>query len=156
MILRMEETVKTDIFPRVDKTAAKRRPQTETQRNGSGLEARSSRMSEDELCHELKKLVASNMTLATSWSEWRDSNPRPHGPEPCAIPSFATPRNTLFHYRDLPLHCQGRTSEKKNEQAAQPAHSFWRRHPDLNWGIRILQTLALPLGYGADSKSSLC
>ncbi len=25
----------------------------------------------------------------------------------------------------------------------------WRRHPDLNRGIRILQTLALPLGYGA-------
>jgi hypothetical protein len=25
----------------------------------------------------------------------------------------------------------------------------WRRHPDLNWGIRVLQTLALPLGYGA-------
>ena len=30
-----------------------------------------------------------------------------------------------------------------------PAHFIWRRHPDLNWGIRILQTLALPLGYGA-------
>ena len=26
---------------------------------------------------------------------------------------------------------------------------FWRRHPDLNRGMRILQTLALPLGYGA-------
>ncbi len=25
----------------------------------------------------------------------------------------------------------------------------WRRHPDLNWGIKVLQTLALPLGYGA-------
>ena len=25
----------------------------------------------------------------------------------------------------------------------------WRRHPDLNWGIRVLQTHALPLGYGA-------
>ncbi len=25
----------------------------------------------------------------------------------------------------------------------------WRRHPDLNRGIRVLQTLALPLGYGA-------
>ena len=29
----------------------------------------------------------------------------------------------------------------------------WRRHPDLNWGVRVLQTLALPLGYGALSKS---
>ena len=27
------------------------------------------------------------------WSEWRDSNPRPLGPEPSAIPNFATPRN---------------------------------------------------------------
>ena len=26
---------------------------------------------------------------------------------------------------------------------------FWRRHPDLNRGIRVLQTHALPLGYGA-------
>ena len=26
----------------------------------------------------------------------------------------------------------------------------WRRHPDLNWGIEVLQTSALPLGYAAD------
>ena len=26
---------------------------------------------------------------------------------------------------------------------------FWRRHPDLNRGIKVLQTLALPLGYSA-------
>ena len=38
---------------------------------------------------------------------------------------------------------------------------FWRRHPDLNWGIKVLQTSALPLGYGAGynedrtSRSSL-
>ena len=25
---------------------------------------------------------------------------------------------------------------------------FWRYRPDLNWGMRVLQTLALPLGYG--------
>ena len=29
------------------------------------------------------------------WSEWRDSNPRPLGPEPSAIPNFATPRICL-------------------------------------------------------------
>ena len=28
----------------------------------------------------------------SEWSEWRDSNPRPLGPEPSAIPNFATPR----------------------------------------------------------------
>ncbi len=26
---------------------------------------------------------------------------------------------------------------------------FWRRHPDLNRGIKALQASALPLGYGA-------
>ena len=26
---------------------------------------------------------------------------------------------------------------------------FWRRHPDLNRGIKVLQTSALPLGYVA-------
>ena len=25
----------------------------------------------------------------------------------------------------------------------------WRRHPDLNRGVKVLQTFALPLGYGA-------
>ena len=28
----------------------------------------------------------------------------------------------------------------------------WRRHPDLNRGIKVLQTSALPLGYGATSS----
>ena len=31
-----------------------------------------------------------------------------------------------------------------------PQHlPYWRRHPDLNWGIKVLQTSALPLGYVA-------
>ena len=30
--------------------------------------------------------------------------------------------------------------------------SFWRYHPDLNRGMRVLQTLALPLGYGTTTK----
>ena len=29
--------------------------------------------------------------VSAFWSEWRDLNPRPLGPEPSAIPSFATP-----------------------------------------------------------------
>ena len=32
--------------------------------------------------------------------------------------------------------------------------SLWRRHPDLNRGVRVLQTLALPLGYGAKKNSA--
>ena len=28
---------------------------------------------------------------------------------------------------------------------------FWRRHPDSNWGIEVLQTFALPLGHVAIS-----
>ncbi len=31
---------------------------------------------------------------------------------------------------------------------SQPSSS-WRRHPDLNRGIAVLQTAALPLGYAA-------
>ena len=33
--------------------------------------------------------------------------------------------------------------------APNDAELFWRRHPDLNRGIKVLQTLALPLGYSA-------
>ena len=31
------------------------------------------------------------------WSECRDSNPRPLGPEPSAIPNFATPRLLRYY-----------------------------------------------------------
>ena len=34
---------------------------------------------------------------------------------------------------------------------------IWRCHPDSNWGIKVLQTLALPLGdgteYGAENET---
>ena len=35
-------------------------------------------------------------------------------------------------------------------------HHIWRRHPDLNRGIKVLQTFALPLGYSADCLRSFC
>ena len=31
----------------------------------------------------------------------------------------------------------------------------WRCRPDLNWGVKVLQTFALPLGHGTDEKSSV-
>ena len=31
---------------------------------------------------------------------------------------------------------------------------IWRHHPDLNRGIKVLQTSALPLGYGALYKKT--
>jgi hypothetical protein len=37
----------------------------------------------------------------------------------------------------------------KNRLSESDSLFFWRRHPDLNWGVRVLQTLALPLGHGA-------
>ncbi len=39
----------------------------------------------------------------------------------------------------------------KKEKTPECNHSdvLWRRHPDLNWGIKVLQTSALPLGYAA-------
>ena len=45
-----------------------------------------------------------------------------------------------------------------NKRASNPMPFVWRRHPDLNRGVRVLQTLALPLGYGAkkNSAEALC
>ena len=47
-------------------------------------------------------------------------------------------------------------AEPKKEAPAKQVLLFWRRHPDLNRGIRVLQTLALPLGYVAACSDSLC
>ncbi|GEM_PF-2735990 len=42
-----------------------------------------------------------------------------------------------------------RTKRKPFKQISLKGFLFWRRHPDLNWGIEVLQTSALPLGYVA-------
>ena len=46
----------------------------------------------------------------------------------------------------------GRISLKKS--TAEAVLFFWRYHPDLNWGMTVLQTVALPLGYGTIKKWS--
>ena len=44
----------------------------------------------------------------------------------------------------------GLSGKYEKRTFARSKSSFqWRRHPDLNWGIKVLQTSALPLGYGA-------
>ena len=55
-------------------------------------------------------------------------------------------------------YCQVAVTEKLWNALA-PRHDLrgrrakiWRRHPDSNRGIRVLQTLALPLGYAASKK----
>ena len=47
------------------------------------------------------------------WSEWRDSNSRPHGPEPCALPTALHPDMKLYgsrreqsYYMSFPPFCQ--------------------------------------------------
>ena len=53
------------------------------------------------LQHRSKPLLRANkkhttqiMRVCFFWSEWRDLNPWPHGPEPCALPSALHPDNT--------------------------------------------------------------
>ena len=36
--------------------------------------------------------------IIITWSEWRESNPRPHGPEPCARPTALHPDTALPLY----------------------------------------------------------
>ena len=42
-----------------------------------------------------------------------------------------------------------RKASLHNEKTDASHRFFWRRHPDLNRGIKVLQTSALPLGYVA-------
>ena len=45
------------------------------------------------------ELKARIIVQIKKWSRWEDSNLRPHGPKPCALPNCATPRNrTLILY----------------------------------------------------------
>ena len=54
--------------------------------------------------------------------------------------------------RNAPPRCFSPFGKDKPERFAFGSIG-WRRHPDLNRGIRVLQTLALPLGYSAIKKT---
>jgi hypothetical protein len=53
-----------------------------------------------------------------------------------------------FFFGILSIELQAFAVTTKNTRPRK-AWYHWRRHPDLNRGVRVLQTLALPLGYGA-------
>ena len=42
-----------------------------------------------------------HLFVSTLWSEWRDLNSRPHGPEPCALPAALHPDASENRYRFL-------------------------------------------------------
>ena len=45
--------------------------------------------------------------------------------------------------------------KQKNTPLTQDAFLFWRRHPESDRGIKVLQTSALPLGYGAEKMERI-
>ncbi len=51
------------------------------------------------------------------------------------------------HPRCIYKFKSGRCREKEKAHRM-VCFSFWRYRPDLNWRIMVLQTMALPLGYG--------
>ena len=53
--------------------------------------------------HFLRQESTGKLSVLSVWSEWRDLNSRPYGPEPYALPNCATPRYILlvFTYRPL-------------------------------------------------------
>ena len=53
-------------------------------------------------------------------------------------------------HRAQPCFMHRRCASFQNKKHfARSAFLFWRRHPDLNRGMKVLQTSALPLGYDA-------
>ena len=88
------------------------------------------------ILHGYKKMSAHYVcTQRSLWSEWRDLNSRPYGPEPYALPNCATPRNiyasiyrsTAFRNIHHLLHfCNRKTesSEKNIEYFAYLQKSF--------------------------------
>ena len=58
----------------------------------------------------------------------------------------------LFHLAE-PNFTRRRRISLKNAHLRCRCAFFWRRHPDLNWRITVLQTVALPLGYVAGQET---
>ena len=108
--------------------------------------------------------------VSTLWSECRDSNPRPLGPEPSAIPSFATPRTTIaasvlycFFLHMSRESLQADASFQKNRcsvliQPLQKSLSIERcsAFPRRNYFIGLHFYANLPKGGGGYSLRLLC
>lgn len=58
-------------------------------------------------------------SLCRDWSGRQDSNLRPHGPKPCALPGCATPRVPPVSYKKQP-QVPNSTGEKPHGQVKQP------------------------------------
>ena len=46
--------------------------------------------------HFVDKKTRTVLSVSFVWSEWRDLNSRPYGPEPYALPNCATPRYNIY------------------------------------------------------------
>ena len=58
-------------------------------------------------------------------------------------------REAYFILRsNISLVPEGTNFIEKEKTRSRVSFFFWRYRPDLNWGMRVLQTLALPLGHG--------
>ena len=70
------------------------------------------------------------------WSEWRDLNPWPLGPEPSAIPNFATPRCDfqLCHYK---WYCtKNQAFFERNQKATEIFLISWEIFCSWSWQTR--------------------
>jgi hypothetical protein len=54
-----------------------------------------------------------------------------------------------------PNRCPEKLSKNTDLQRSANSKIKVRRHPDSNWGIEVLQTSALPLGYAAEKAIPL-
>ena len=81
----MQEEVKIDIFQGQTKPPRSGSLKARPSEVGSVWKGGTAEWAHNGLCNEMKKLVASDMTLATSWYARRDSNPQHSEPESDAL-----------------------------------------------------------------------
>ena len=68
-----------------------------------------------------------------------------------SVPSYAKHISSTaggYHTEGISPVPQGTDIIEKRQVSVETCRFSWRYRPDLNWGMRVLQTLALPLGHG--------
>ena len=71
----------------------------------------------------------------------------------CVVASFPNSDRFRPEY-DAPCFLRKMTDAPDLSSGASKAIFFWRHHPESNRGIKVLQTSALPLGYGAEKNGA--
>ncbi len=106
-------------------------------------------------CFCCVSFLSTHFVLSVKYRCRTRPGPRAAGRRVCAVRVFWPQAKTSAQAEFTSAEHFKISRYPKRNTSQQAGVSFWRCHPDLNWGVELLQSSALPLGYGTGRSGML-